>query len=184
MFILMAINCYSQPKKVKPVFTSINSIGSVYGNSQNVFVFQTINGISYKNWDVGIGVAFDGYGSQSTPLFIDVRHCLAKNSNLFFYADAGVNIPWRTANFPEKYSWNNEDAYKLNTTFYGEAGLGLKKLIANKSFFEVSLGYSYKHFSYVEQNVYSWGIGGVNGKTDYVYDFFYKRLALRFGIQF
>ena len=48
---------------------------------------------------------------------------------MFLYADAGVNIPWRTSSFPEKYSWNNLDAYKLKNTFYGELGLGLKQLL-------------------------------------------------------
>ena len=184
MLVMMAINGYSQAQKMKPVFTSINTIGSVWGSSQNVVVFQTINGVAYKNWNVGLGLAFDGYGSQSTPIFVDVRRCVAKNSNVFVYADAGINIPWRTTNFPKTYSWNNEDAFKLNTTFYAEAGLGLKKQIANKTFFVASLGYSYKHFSYIEQNAYSWGIGGSDGKTDYAYDYYYKRLALRLGIQF
>lgn len=184
MLMLMVMNSYSQTKKVKPIFTSINSVGSVWGSSQNVIVFQTINGISYKDWNVGLGLAFDSYGSQSTPIFIDIRRCIAKNSNLFIFADAGVNIPWRTTNFPKKYSWNNEDAFKLNTTFYGEAGVGLKKQIANKTYFVASLGYSYKHFSYVEQNVYGWGIGGVGGKLNYAYDYYYKRLALRLGVQF
>jgi hypothetical protein len=184
LLILIANHCYSQLKKDKPVFTSINSIGSVWGSSQNIVVFQSINGISYKNWNLGLGLAFDSYGSQSTPIFIDIRRSLAKNSNVFIYADAGVNIPWRTTNFPKTYSWNNEDAFKLNTTFYGEAGLGLKKQIANKTYFVASIGYSYKHFSYIEQNVYSWSVGGVDGKTDYAYDYYYKRLALRLGIQF
>jgi hypothetical protein len=184
LLVILSIHSYSQNKKNKLEFTSINSIGSVWGSSQNVVVFQTINGFNYKNWGIGLGVAFDGYGSQSTPIFLDLRRSITNDKKLFVYADAGVNIPWRTTNFPAKYSWNNEDAFKLKNTFYGEAGIGLKKQIVNKTYFVASLGYSFKQFSYIEQNVTTWGIGGVAGKTDYNYDFYYKRLALRLGIQF
>lgn len=180
--VFIGLNAMAQ--KTKPVFTSINSVGTVWGSSQNVIVFQSINGVSYKKWVLGLGVSFDNYGSQSTPIFLDVRRSITKNNKLFVYADGGVNIPWRTTNFPAKYSWNNEDAYKLKNTFYGEAGVGLKKQIADKTFFVASIGYSYKQFSYVQQNVTTWGIGGETGKTDYYYDYYYKRLALRLGIQF
>lgn len=180
--LLIAVHSYSQ-KKAKPVFTSINSVGAVWGSSQNVIVLQTINGWSYDKWFTGLGISFDSYGAQSTPIFIDVRRSTFNSKNIFVYTNAGINIPWRTTNFPKKYSWNNEDAFKLNNTFYGELGIGYKKLIANKSFFVVSLGYSYKHFSYVEQNVQTWGTGGASGKVDFDYDFYYKRIALRLGVQ-
>ena len=184
ILVFVSVNINAQTKKMKPVFTSINSIGTVWGSSQNVIVFQTINGFSYKGGSLGLGVSFDNYGSQSTPIFLDIRKSISKNDKVFIYADAGLNIPWRTTNFPAKYSWNNEDAYKLKNTFYGEAGIGLKKQIADKTFFVASLGYSYKTFSYIEQNVSTWGIGGTTGKTNYNYDFYYKRIALRLGIQF
>lgn len=165
-------------------FTSNNSIGTAWGNNQNVIVFQTINGFRYKKWNVGLGISLDGYGSQSTPLFLDFKRYIGKNNSFFVYTDLGVNVPWRTSNFPAKYTWNNEDAFKLKNTFYGEFGFGFKKLLVNKTFYVVSLGYSLKQFSYVEQNVSTWGIGGITGKTDYYYDFYYKRIALRFGIEF
>ena len=135
LLMILSINCYSQTKKSKLEFTSINSVGTVWGSSQNVIVFQTINGFSYKGGSLGLGVSFDNYGSQSTPFFLDIRKSISKNDKVFIYADAGLNIPWRTTNFPAKYSWNNEDAYKLKNTFYGEAGIGLKKQIADKTFF-------------------------------------------------
>ncbi len=171
----------AQTKKVKPEFTSINTIGTVWGANQNVFCFETINGISYKNWAYGLGVSFDGYGSQSTPIFLDVRKQFNK-SNVFIYADAGVNIPSHTSNFPEKYTNSTVDQYKLKTTFYGECGIGLKKLIANKTSFVASIGYSYKTFSYVQQNVWDWR--SPTTSTDYNYDFYYSRIALRLGVQF
>lgn len=184
LLVFVVANVVAQTKKAKPVFTSINSIGTLWGSSQNVVVFETINGVCYKKWCLGLGVSFDNYGSQSTPIFLDVRKSIGANNKVFIYADGGVNVPWRTTYFPAKYSWNNEDAYKLKNTFYGEVGIGLKKQIADKTFFVASLGYSYKTFSYIEQNVTTWGIGGATGKTDLNYDFYYKRIALRMGIQF
>ncbi|MCX6208529.1 MAG: hypothetical protein NTZ59_03230 [Bacteroidetes bacterium] len=181
IFLFITIVSYSQTKKVKPQFSSINSVGTVWGVNQNVFCFETINGISYKNWVYGVGVSFDSYGSQSTPIFLDIRKQM-KNSSVFVYADAGINIPWRTSNFPEKYSGTNTNQYKLKNTFYGEAGIGLKKLIANKTSFIASIGYSYKTFSYVQQNVFDWRSPSTS--NDYNYDFYYSRIALRLGIQF
>ena len=90
--LLIAVHSYSQ-KKAKPVFTSINSVGAVWGSSQNVIVLQTINGWSYDKWFTGLGISFDSYGAQSTPIFIDVRRTISRKENLFLYADAGLNIP-------------------------------------------------------------------------------------------
>ena len=184
ILIFCCTNNFAQIKKSKVAFASINSLGTLWGNNQNVICLQTINGISYNKWNVGVGVSFDGYGSQSTPIFFDVRKTITHNNSLFLYADAGVNIPWRTSSFPEKYSWNNLDAYKLKNTFYGEFGLGLKKPIAAKTFFVASIGYSYKTFSYIEQNAYVWNPGAPSSIRDINYDFYYKRIALRLGVQF
>lgn len=179
--LLITIFSIAQTKNIKPQFTSINSVGTVWGANQNVFCFETINGFSYKNWVYGLGVSFDSYGSQSTPIFLDLRKQFNK-SNIFIYVDGGVNIPWRTSNFPAKYTNSNIDQYKLKTTFYGECGLGLKKLIANKTSFIASVGYSYKTFSYVQQNVWDWRTPSTS--NNYNYDFCYNRMALRLGIQF
>lgn len=180
LFIVFNIN--AQTKKNAKQFTSINSIGTVWGSNQNVVCFETINGIIYKNWNFGVGVSFDGYGSQSTPVFLDVRKSITKNNAVFMYVDGGINMPWRTNNFPKKNSWDNMDAYQLKNTFYGELGVGYKKLIANNTFFVASVGYSYKTFSY-NQNQYYWNIMG-SGYDWVAYDFYYKRVALRLGIQF
>jgi hypothetical protein len=178
----ITIQLAAQPQKCKVEFASINTIGTVWGNNQNLVCFETINGIRYKNWNIGLGISFDGYGSQSTPVFIDLRKKISSNSNFFVYSDIGVNIPWRTSNFPAKHSWNNLDAFVLKNTFYAELGFGLKKAIAPKTFFVASIGYSYKTFSYTEQNVYDWRTP--NNYNNYDYDFYYKRIALRLGVEF
>lgn len=182
-FFIVFIVLAQTSKKIKPKFNSIHSVGTVWGSSQNAFCFQTINGVSYKSWALGVGVSFDSYGSQSTPIFFDVRKQL-KTGKLFFYGDVGINVPWRTTYFPKKYSGTDIDAYQLKNTLYYEAGVGLKSPLSAATNFVVSLGYSFKQFSYVQQNLYGWGIGGSTALVNYNYDFFYKRIALRLGVEF
>lgn len=183
-FFLGSQTAFSQTTKKIMSFSSINSIGAVWGNNQNIICLQTINGISYKTWNYGVGISFDSYGSQSTPVFIDVRKSFGNKQSAFAYVDAGINIPWRTNNFPKKYSWNNADAYTLKTTGYGEIGIGLNRSIANNTFFTVSIGYSYKTFSYTQHNAWVWSPSNPTNTANIDYDYYYKRIALRLGISF
>lgn len=181
MILLISINVFSQ--KIKPKFVSINQFGLVTGNNQSVFTMQSINGIGYKTWVHGLGLAIDNYGSQSSPIFLNSSTTIGSKKMLFVYAQVGVNIPWRTSNFPEKWS-DGMDAYKLHITPYTEAGFGIKKSIGNGLKFIASLGYSYKQFGYTEQN--SWNFWTPTGPTrkDVRYDFYYRRLAFRMGFEF
>lgn len=178
--VFITIIAVAQHTKQKVKFISTNSLGSMWGANQNLICFQTVNGISYKQWNYGIGVSFDGYGSQSTPIFAEVKRTIGRK--LFVYTDAGVNIPWRTTNFPKKYSWSGQDAYTLKNTFYGELGLGIQSAINSSTSIFASIGYSYKTFAYTQHNMYSWL--SPDGYIDN--DFFYKynRIALRLGFQF
>ncbi len=187
LLIICTIVCHNsiaQNIKTKPVFKSINSFGTAWGSSQNVTIFETINGVSYKKWSVGLGVAFDGYGQQSTPVFLDVRKTINKKSNLFVYADAGLNIPWRTTNFPKNYEGTNTAAFTLKNTFYGEVGIGLKTPLNTSSFLFASIGYSYKTFSYQQHNINRWWGVPANFDKSEEFEFYYKRIALRLGVEF
>lgn len=179
VFILIVSLSYSQQNKSKARFKSINSLGSIWGQNQNVVSFQSSNGFELKKWFLGIGISFDSYGSQSTPIFLDTRKSIS--NKVFIYTNLGANIPWRTSQFPKKYSWNNADAFSLKPSFYGEAGLGIKSNLNTNTCFFASVGISYKTFSYTQHNVFNWI---TNEPSDVNYFFEYNRLAFRLGVEF
>lgn len=173
-----------QAQKTKPTFTSINSFGLITGPNQTVFTMQTFNGFTTKSWVHGIGFSIDNYGSRSSPIFLGTRKFLSKANKMFVYADAGVNIPWITQDFPKKWS-NGTDAYSLKIKPYAEIGLGIMQPLNKTTKFVVTVGYSEKHFGYTESNNWwGWGPPNPTGVTVKDYDYIYRRISLKFGIVF
>ena len=62
-----------QSKKIK--FHSINNIGLLKGQVDDVLQLQTINGIKYKSFFGGVGIGLDNYYFKTIPLFVDLRKC-------------------------------------------------------------------------------------------------------------
>ena len=185
--ILLAVVCKIQAQKNKHAlkFNSINNIGLLSGEMQNKFTFQTINGLQYKSWFAGVGAALDNYGYRSIPAFIDLRRTLELNEwQPFVYIDGGINFPLYTSDLPRK--WGSTDAYKLQNTFYGEAGAGVKRKLSKRLQFDFSIGYSYKHFIYMQYyypitiNLSSYLPSPIITQ----YDFYYDRIAIKTGLQF
>jgi hypothetical protein len=176
------VNAQKKPLK----YNNITHIGWLSGSSQNAFALQTINGISLNKWQLGLGVGLDNYGTKSIPVFVDVRRTFGnKKLQPMLYADAGVNYTLRWGNFAIK-DYNNDYYYGLNNTFYGELGVGLSKKISKKASLNITAGFSYKHLSYTEKNFVwnDWLPPYYFGYKTYQFDYYYKRLALRVGLQF
>lgn len=182
---LLLLSCAlvnAQKKTIK--YNNITNIGWLGGSSQNAFTLQTINGIKIDKWQLGIGVGLDNYGTKSIPVFVDVRRTFGnKKWQPLVYADAGVNYTLRWGNFAVK-DFNNEYYFDVNNTFYGEFGMGLSTKISKKTSLNITAGFSYKHLSYTEKNMYAFIYPSVNYPTTYQLDYYYKRLALRVGLQF
>lgn len=181
----LMINSFSQTK-TKPKFTSINSFGLIAGSNQNVFTMQTINGFRFKKWVHGLGFAFDNYGSQSSPIFLHSEFSFDKKAQFFAYANAGLNVPWRTTNFPKQTN-NNSPYYHLKLKPYGEVGLGIKRPINNNLSYRFFIGYSIKQFGYTEHNSWNWFSsvappGITNNSADFL--FTYRRLSINMGFEF
>lgn len=170
-------------KKEKYQFTSINTVGMVAGANQQIFTMQSFNGVSKNLWVHGLGFAFDNYGSNSSPIFLGSRRYLSKSKKTFLYADAGVNIPWRTSNFP-KPTQTNGDGFNLKIKPYAEFGIGITAPINHQTKFIAQLGYSYKGFGYTEKNSWFWVGPAPTSQQEIEYDFVYRRIALRLGVVF
>lgn len=174
----------AQKKAMK--YNNITNIGWLNGSSQNDFTLQTINGITIDKWQLGLGVGLDNYGTKSIPVFVDVRRTFGnKQWQPLVYADAGVNYTLRWGNFAVK-DFNNQYYFDLNNTFYGELGIGLSKKISKKTSLNITAGFSYKHLSYTEKDNYAFIYTNsmYPYPVSYDFDFYYKRLALRVGLQF
>ncbi len=182
----IVINSFSQEAN-KPKFTSINSFGIITGTNQSVFSMQTINGFRLKKWVHGLGFVLDNYGSQSSPIFLHTEKSFGNNEKFFAYANAGVNIPWRTTNFP-KQTTTNQPYYDLKIKPYGELGFGIRKSLQQSNLaFRFFVGYSIKQFGYTEYN--SWNVilpilPPDNSNPNANYLFTYRRLSLNFGLEF
>ncbi len=181
-FCLAAFSVQAQ-KKSKYQFTSINTIGILAGANQQVFTMQSFNGVSKNLWVHGLGFAFDNYGSNSSPIFLGTKRFLSASKKTFVYADAGVNIPWRTSNFPKPTATNN-NGFELKIKPYAEVGFGITAPINNQTKFIAQLGYSHKEFGFTEKNSWIWIGPAPIMQQDVDYNFVYRRIALRLGVVF
>ena len=181
IFCYLFITSIAQKKTIH--FSNITNAALLNGSSQSAFGFQTINGIRIDKWRIGVGVGLDNYGIKSIPLFIDVRKSFGnKKWQPVVYADGGIDYPLPNDYFSAK-TFNGQNVFDFKNKFYGEAGIGINKKITSKLEFNVTLGFSYKHLSYFEYYYISYDpyIAGTNYTQK---DFYYRRLALRLGVQF
>src|SRR5215467_547922 len=65
-------------------FRSINQVGLLEGTDGGAFQIQTINGVQFRTWFLGIGVGIDNYRLRSVPLFVDLRKEFKVGTNYFF----------------------------------------------------------------------------------------------------
>jgi hypothetical protein len=182
--IVLTLVCTIQAQKNKHSlkFNSINSIGLLSGEIQNKFTFQTINGLQYQGWFAGLGAGLDNYGYRNIPAFMDIRKTFGYNQwQPFVYIDGGINFPLHSSDLQKEWA----GIYKVQNTFYGEAGSGVNKNLNKRLQFNFSIGYSYKHLSYLQYNMSYYGIiyNYQPSPTSTQYDFYYRRIAIKTGLQ-
>jgi hypothetical protein len=116
---------------------SIGQTGSKPG-----WLFNTVNGLQYKNSFAGIGLGIDYYGLKRTvPVFLDIQKNLsAKQNTLYWYVNGGYSIPWVVESNKPAHAGN----YKATGGLLYEAGAGYKFSLFNNTKFGLSAGYAYK----------------------------------------
>lgn len=185
IFCCCFIASIAQKKTVR--FSNITNVALLKGSSQNAFGLETINGIKIDKWRVGIGVGIDNYGTKSIPVFVDVRRSFSnKKWQPLVYADGGIDYHLYNDAFNSKL-FDQTNMFKLFNTFFGEAGVGLSKAISKKNSINITLGFSYKQLSYLERDfnaTFPVIAGSLYNTNDIQKDFYYRRLALRVGMQF
>ncbi len=175
------IACAQAVKTSLPYF-NITQVGLLQGQNQHTYSLQTINGISYKKYSAGVGIAYDKYGYKSVPVFADIRYSLlkSKKSALQLYADAGANFPIHSdllpATKPNGIRW-----YTLHSSFYGEAGFSYSVALKRRFSFIAGVGYNYKTFRYSDTE-YSGDVNMPDNIIEYTYR--YSKYVVRVGFGF
>ena len=170
-------------QKGKIKYYASYQFGIMVGKAYTTINAEMIQGIQYKNYQAGIGVALDPYGFRTVPVFGHVGYVLHPGKNsAYVYADGGVSIPWNTGAIPEKNPSTKEEWHKLYSGLYTEAGIGYSIAINKKNAVTLSGGYSYKKFRYTE-SVQAWDGDIIIQQKDW-YIFNYSRLSFRVGFSF
>ena len=82
MFSLM-----SSAAQKKAIFSSQNYVGLLEGEQKSKLQLQTMNGIKYRTWFIGLGTGIDWYYLRSIPIFLSLNRDFLqkKNRNFFMY---------------------------------------------------------------------------------------------------
>ena len=130
--------------KVKVQFNSYNSIGIVAGKSPVAYTAQTVNGVKFNNWFLGVGFGIDNYFIKTLPLFADVKkEFVFKKVRLFLYADAGGQFVTK-----DRKKVMGLYIYRTQGNLYLDGGLGVKIKTGKKSnifFSSICHGYTDCH---------------------------------------
>jgi hypothetical protein len=139
---LLSLSVFAQSKAR---FSSHNYVGLLEGEHGSSLQLQTINGVAFKSWFVGLGVGIDWYYRRSIPFFASIdKDFLQKGKRSFYFsANAGINFPWQTDNYHNEWGYNET---KSTAGLYWSAGLGYKIGIGKgNDALLMQLGYDYKH---------------------------------------
>ncbi len=176
--IIIVFTCNLQiaaQKKNAAIFNSYNSAGFMAGKLPVSFTAQTENGIAYKKWFAGAGIAIDMYYKETLPLFAAVKKEISlKTNSLFLYVNAGKSIVAKNKKIVGTFS-----TVETKGGFYADAGIGYKIKIAKTSSIFFSIGNSVKNIRQIETTSDFFGMPGI---SDTHYKF--SRLVFRMGYQF
>ena len=180
IFIAATTFCQQTKTRDKVKFRSINQVGFITGSNGESGLLQTINGVAKNKWSAGIGTGIDFYAERGIPLFLDVRRDLLEKKNTpFLYADGGVNFPW--LNFIQREQRNT---FSTSAGLYYDLGAGWKLKTDDNHTILISAGYSFKQ-SKGKGPMYTYNpVTGTGHETTQYQDFRYRRLVIKFGMQF
>lgn len=140
-FIFFLIGFSATAQKKAPKFHSVNQAGAAAGENSADWVFQSVNGIEFLNYFVGIGVGIDQYRYKTLPLFFDARAYFAPEKRAFIYGDLGYNFPMKNMPGKEVAFYNS---YHFTGGIYTDLGIGYQFKLNKQASFLFSFGHSYK----------------------------------------
>ena len=173
------ISAQQKPAACSWKFHSVNNVGLLEGQTGSAFQLQSVNGMQYRSWFMGIGLGLDFYRYRTIPMFIDFRKEFGSGPNKFFaYADGGVNFAWLTDN--QKPLYLTDDHFSAG--FYTDLGLGYKISAGRTNYLLLSVGYSLKKLKETYQGYYYLPPDNLQDKEKINYNL--NRLAIKIGWEF
>jgi hypothetical protein len=168
----LAVNAQSKVR-----FENHNAVGLLSGTSSIAMQLQTVNGVNYKTFFLGAGIATDGYYSKSMPVFAEVRKYISgnKKNTPFVYLDAGSNI---SSEKDEKTTWSTTT---YHSGLYYDLGIGYQWKTVKRFHVDASFGFSQKKYGYEQQ---FWG--GIVGteSAPQTYEYRLQRFTMKLGLGF
>jgi hypothetical protein len=170
--ILLPATVFSQSATFR--YSNISQAGIIHGGSQESWQIQTINGVGWKDYSLGIGVGYDPYHFKSVALFADLRKKIFDvDRSPFVYLDLGTNLP---AKKKQVEPWQT---IRYSGGAYADAGLGYSWKMQKGGNFIVSLGYSEKKIT--ERYHSAWN---PDDQDEFKTVYHFRRLALKIGLSF
>jgi len=180
LVILLTINFPASAQKKKIKFNSVNTFEMISGESPVSIGFQTINGVRFLNWFLGIGIGVDEYRYKTLPLFSDIRKFFGHEKKAFFYGDVGSNFPMK--NRPDK-EVSYYTSYHFTGGIYTDIGIGYQFYLNKNSSLVISFGNSFKKLKMRTNVGYECGsVPCPENRTNYSYSF--NRMILKAGVIF
>jgi hypothetical protein len=161
----------------KPSFRSLVQGGMLTGSSNVAGQLQTVHGVSYRGYFLGLGAGIDYYFQRGVPVFAELQKELRKSAYTpFVYAEGGHH-----------YIWAKEDAafesdYK-GGLFY-DLGVGYKFPVAKKLQLFFSGGYSLKKFSKVVNTMPWISVWPPPPQSIQKYEYDLRRISIKAGLSF
>ena len=165
----------------KAIFSSQNYAGLLEGQHGSSPQLQTINGVKFNDWFVGLGTGIDWYYRRSIPVFGSVNLDFLKKERRSFYVsgNVGINFPWQTDNYHNEWGYSETKSY---AGLYWSAGLGYKIGIGKKNdALLIQVGYDYKHIGEKVNNPYV--VVESQDPNDH-FDYHLRRLSAKVGWSF
>lgn len=165
-------------------FSSQNYIGVLEGEQGSELQVETINGIKFPTWFLGVGTGIDWYYLRSIPVLLSVNKDFLKNGKRSFFvaAGGGVNFPWKENNYHNIWGYGQET---FLTGLYWEGGLGYKVAIGKRNdALLMQAGYSYKHLAEKAEpgSIIIFNARELNSTERF--DYKLRRLSLKIGWNF
>lgn len=150
VFTIVAANCFGQ-KGWR--FRNEDYVGVANGERGSYGQVRTLNGFSRSNWFLGVETGLDYYGFSSIPLLLSVARDLPidKGNGLFFYANAGTNVPFY---LPPKLSGGPNVKFRGGPAWGAGLGYAWKLSAQGSTALLFSAGYSFKKLKEEDRN---WG---------------------------
>ena len=158
-------------------FFSTNQAIHLEGAAGSAFGVQTVNGIHYGGWGLGVGAGLDRYRTRSYPVFVHLRRQVPYvKIPLFLYGDLGRNYVWTVK---EPSIWSMPTEYKHG--FYWDAGVQYHLKLKNSTALAFSAGYSQKSF-YEETAFTAWCVNGPCPESKNNREYQFRRISLKAGV--